>query len=213
MTTEATATPQETPAPATTETPAPATPEGYVSKSELEHALADLQKYKSKAKEYEDKARKTEEERLRETQQWQKLAELKAKEAAERDEELQTIKSSLVEEKKYSAVKEAALKAGIRPEAVDDLNMLNMKDVVIETTSTGRVNILGADRFIDNLKQLRPHWFGKPAMNVNTQTPKITTSTVASTDDLIKLSLEASKTGDYTAYKKALDNYKTKKGV
>ena len=198
----------------TTTTTEPKVPEGYVSKSELENVLADLHKYKAKAKEYEEKSRKTEEERLRETQQWQKLAELKAREAQERDEELSKIKTSLTEEKKYSAVKEAALKAGIRPEAIEDLGMLSMKDVVIETTSTGRVNVLGADRFVDNLKQLRPHWFGKSSLNVNGVVPKITTGTVATEQDLLKMSLEASKSGDYTAYKKAFDEFnKRKRGV
>ena len=106
------------------------------------------------------------------------------------------------------------MKSGIRPEAVDDLAMLSMNDVLVEHTSTGRVNVLGADRFIENLKQLRPHWFGKPALNVNSSVPGIKQGGVATIKDLLKMGDEASKTGDYTAYNKAIrDHQKIKRGV
>ncbi len=187
-------------------------PEGYVSKAELEHALADVHKFKAKATELENKGRKEEETRLRETENWKKLAEIKTKDAEEAAEQLNSLKTSLIEDKKYSAVKDAAIKSGIRPEALPDLELLGLRDVVIETTSTGRVNVLGADRFVDQLKTIRPHWFGKPSVNINSSVPGIKgAGPVANETDLIKLSLEAQRTGDYAAYENKLKEYKQRK--
>jgi hypothetical protein len=201
----------------TTETPTPApeeikVPEGYVSKTELEHALADLQKFKTRANELEGKAKKEEEARLRETENWKKLYELKTQESEEKDQKLNQIQESIVENAKFSAVKEAALKSGIRPEALGDLSLIGFKDVAIETTSNGNVVVLGADRFVEQLKTIRPHWFGKPAINLNGNLPGVKgAGAIANESDLIKLSLEAQRSGDYTAYEKKLKEYKQQK--
>ena len=199
----------------TKETPKPAdkVPEGYVSRAELEHALKDVQKFKARTNELEEKTKKEEEQRLRETENWKQLAELKGKEADEAKERLEKVNANIVENTKYSAVKEAALKAGIRAEALNDLGLIGLQDVVVETTSTGRVNVLGADRFIDNLKTIRPHWFGKANLNVNGNLPGSKTGAVANESELIKLSLEAQKTGDYTTYAAKLKQFQQTKGV
>ena len=81
-----------------------ALPAGTVAKEEFEKVMAELHKFKSKAKEYEDKVKKVDEDRLRETQDWKKLADLKTQEAEEVKQENQKIKKSLIEDKKYSAV-------------------------------------------------------------------------------------------------------------
>ena len=202
----------ETPAPTSAPDETPKVPEGYVSKAELEHALADLQKFKTRATELEGKAKKEEEARLRDTENWKKLYELKTQEAEEKDQKLNQIQESIVENAKFSAVKEAALKSGIRPEALGDLSLLGFRDVAIETTSNGNVIVLGADRFVEQLKTIRPHWFGKPAINLNGNIPGVTgKGPIANESDLIKLSLEAQRSGDYTAYEKKLKEYRQQK--
>ena len=66
---------------------------------------------------------------------------------------------SVLEDKKLSAVREFAMKHNIRKEALDDLDMIDMSGVVVETTDQGRYNVLGADSFVDKLKAVKPHWF------------------------------------------------------
>ena len=182
-------------------------PEGAVSKAEYEKVMADLHKFKRKATELEGKAKKEEEERLRATGEWQKIAELKAKEAEEKEEKLNQIQKSIVEDKKFTAIREAAIKAGMTEQALKDLELLSFRDVIVETTSTGRVNVLGVDRFIESQKTVRPHWFGKPQLNINGKIPTVTADKVATEKELVKMSLEAEKTGDYTAYQNKLKEF------
>jgi hypothetical protein len=70
-----------------------------------------------------------------------------------------SILKAVVTDKKINAVRQEALKRNIREEALGDLDMLDMSDVVVETTDQGRYNILGADTFIENLSKNRSHWF------------------------------------------------------
>lgn len=185
--------------------------EGTVSKAEFEKVMAEMHEYKKQAKELNAKAKKEEENLLREKGEWQKIAEIKDKEAKDAASKLSEIQSSLVENEKFNAVKVAALKAGMTEQGVKDLELLQLNEVVVETTSTGRVNVLGVERFIDVQKQIRPHWFQKPGLSINGKIPGVTAGTVANESDLIKMSLEASKSGDYTAYKKAHAEYTLKK--
>jgi hypothetical protein len=181
-------------------------PEGFVSKAELDRALADMHKYKAAARETTEKLKAIETNGLKEKEDWKKLAEIKEEEARVALEESNRLKTSFVNEKKFSAVKEAALKAGVISQAMSDLELLSLDDVQIETTSTGKLNVLGADDFVNRIKTLKPHWFGAVKTTVNSSIPGVTTSgsTTVSKDDIIKLSLEASKSGDYTAYRQAL---------
>ncbi len=129
-----------------------------------------MQKFKKEAKTLADEKKKAADQKLKDENNWKALAEaneLKAKEAEDRSEKLQ---SSFLEGKKFDAVRLACEKLNLRAEAVGDLDALDLKDVVVETTSTGKINVLGADKFADRLKTLKPHWFeakGKP--NVNTR--------------------------------------------
>lgn len=204
---------EEKPTTETTTTTETQVAQGTVSQAEYDKIIAEAQELKKQVKEFHAKAKKEEENLLREKGEWQKIAELKDKEAKEAAEKLTHIQTNLVEEKKFSAVREAALKAGMTEQGIKDLELLQLNDIVVEHTSTGRVNVLGVDRFIEVQKQIRPHWFQKPGVVVNGKIPTVTTAAVANESDIIKMSLEASKTGDYTAYKKALNEYKTKRGV
>lgn len=196
------------------QTPAPKAPEGYVTKAELDRVLSDLHKHKGRANEYEGKLKAFEEKALAEKEDFKSLAERYKAEADEAKSESQKIKDSFIGEKKHTAVREAALRLGMRPEAVGDLDLLSLEGVVIETTSSGKVNVLGAEAYIQNLKSAKPHWFGSEATptKVNPGTPKLKGEGAAvSETDLLKLSAEAQKSGDYTQYKTALAKYRTQK--
>ena len=100
------------------------------------------------------------------------------------------------------------MKQGIRPEAVNDLQFLDLSEVQIETTDTGRVNIIGEDKFIERTKTLRPHWFGTTAApNVNTATPGIVPGQQITLADVTAAEKEAKKTGDRSKYMQLVSQY------
>lgn len=182
-----------------------------VAKADLDRALKDLHKFKSEARELSTKLKTIEETKLKDQQQWQQLAEIREKEVLEAREEAERIKNSYVSEKKFSAVREAALKAGILPTAISDLELVGLDQVVLETTSTGKLNVIGADAFVNVLKTTKPHWFGANKTTVNSAIPDVSSSKPIDRAQLVKLSLEAQKTGDYTVYQKAMDQYQQQK--
>jgi hypothetical protein len=208
---------EQKPAPEATPTPAPETPVVVdppvesVPKAEFEKVLAELHKHKNEKRELLAKSQAEKEQILREQNRWQELAELKAKEAEELREYSTKAKEAFVSEKKYSALKEAALKAGIRPEALPDLEIVGLDKVQVETTSTGRVNVLGVEHAIENLKLQRPHWFGGQKTVIAGNTPNVMAGAIVNTEQLDKLSKEAAKTGDYTAYQEATKLFQQQK--
>lgn len=92
---------------------------------------------------------------------------------------------------KYQEIKSQALKAGIRPEAIDDLSLYDASEVEVETTSHGNANILGAREFIEKLKITRPYMFqdNRPP-NVNNATPMESKQKEFSAFDLLKMQKE-----------------------
>ncbi len=73
---------------------------------------------------------------------------------------------------KASALRTEAMKAGIREEALTDLDLLDTSDVEVEVTNQGNTHISGQKEFVDQLKAVRPHWFKtKQTLNVNTDLP------------------------------------------
>lgn len=194
-TTETTATTEET---AATE----ATRSDTVSRIEFERMTQDMLKYKKAAKEAADQKAAEIEARLRGENKWQELAEAKEREAAEARTKAERIEQSYLNEKKYNAVHAKAVSLGLRPEAVADLDMLDLEALQVETTSTGKINILGADKFAESLKARKPHWFGAAtAPKVDAKGRRITESNGSVTlDDVMKAEAEGRKSGDRTKY-------------
>lgn len=184
-----------------------------VPKAEFDRVLNELHSHKARAKELEDAKKKSEDDNLKANQQWKELAERNEAKATEWQEKYNGLSQTVIKDKKITAVREEALKKGIRPEALQDLEMLEHKDVVVETTSTGRLNVLGATSAIDNLKTLRPHWFGGSAgPGVNTGTPGVNPPGGEVTLAQIKAAeIEMKKTGDSTAYNRLHQTYREQK--
>ncbi len=141
-----------------------------VERADHERALADLQKYKKEAKALKDEKDKAATEKLKAENKWKEIAEANETKAKEADERAEKLQGSFLEGKRFDAARLACEKLGIRAEAVGDLDALDLKDIQIETTSTGKINVLGADKFAERLKTLKPHWFtDKRKPNVNTR--------------------------------------------
>lgn len=133
-----------------------------VSKAEFDRVMADLHKHKKTAQTLKEEREAEKLQKQKEQNQWKEIAEAKEREAAEAKAEAQRIQNSFLGEKKFNAVRDAASKLGLRPEAMGDLEMLDLESVQLETTNTGKINILGADKFAESLKRLKPHWFADP---------------------------------------------------
>lgn len=180
-----------------------------------QRAIDDLMKVKAllresnaKIAENESSAKKAEESRLRQNEEWRKLAELKGEEAEEAIKRADGLKEGLVRDKKYSSLKEAALQSGIRKEALDDLELLDLTDISVEYTSTGRMNALGVKEYVDRLKTIRPHWFGRRGTNINSGTPETVMTGQVTYKQLLEAESKAKDTGDYAPYQKLVLEFK-----
>lgn len=179
-------------------------------KEEIKKVLDDMHKFKSELTSIKEKSRLDEEKRLKETNDYKTLYDRVMAEKKQAEEDRDKVEQSLVKDKKYTALREAALKAGLRQEAVDDLNLLSFDDVEVQKTDNGLLQVRGTDRAVEMLRTLKPHWFGKSLNHVNSSTPNVSKAGVANEDELIKMSMEAQKSGDYTAYRQKLMEFKSK---
>jgi len=183
--------------------------EEMVSRSELNKVLDEMHNYKRQAKEFEDSLSKRKMDELKQKDEWQKVAQIKEEEATASKEEANKLRDSIIWDKKYSALKEYALRSGIRREALSDLELIDFEnDLAIETTNTGKVNVLGADRAINNLKSTRPHWFGSKGGNINTSDPEVVSGGAITMQDIFKAEKKAKESGDYAPYYKVMKQYK-----
>lgn len=163
-----------------------------------DHLAADVVKFKQRAAELESKLAEFEKERedaklsgLRQKEEWQKIAEDREKKVKELSERIEKQSKATETYFKRSEVRAQALKNGIREAALDDLDLLSLEGVSLETTSTGAVNVLGADKYVSRLKETRPYWFlDKSAPNVNTGTPQVSSSGTVTISDVLKLQRE-----------------------
>ena len=149
-----------------------------VPATELEHVMNDMHKYKRQAndaierqKEYEEKLREIETNQQKSQGKYKELYENTNTELESYKSKYEGVLKSVIDDKKLTKVRELALQKNIRKEALDDLDMVDMSSVVVETTDQGRYNVLGADSFVDKLQQAKPHWFNDDkAPGVNNST-------------------------------------------
>lgn len=175
--------------------------------ADADKALADIQKFKQLAKEYEaEVARKEqmlkdqEEQKLAEANDWKQLAEKRALELKDMEGKYSSLNSNIVRREKLSVLEKAAMQLGIKN--VDDIASFGLDaDVVVETTSTGRINVLGADEAVKKLKQDRPYLFKSGSGSINTGEPGVSSSgNAVSFAELEKARIKAESSGDYKEY-------------
>lgn len=180
-----------------------------VSQEAYDQIKKDMLRYKDELKSFKGEAQKLREEKLASERNWEELAKSRAQERDEAIQQAESLKKSVIDSKKYDAVKNECVKLGIKPEALEDLKLLGLDDVQTELTTLGNVNVHGAGNFAERLKTLRPHWFGqKTPPNLNTNTPGVVPATGPITaQQLAALEREGKKKGDMSEYRAAFQKY------
>lgn len=187
-------TPQDPPAPET------------VERKAFDEVTSDLHKGKARIKELESTARDTEMKRLKANEEWQKAAEMSEERAVSAEGKLTKLSEGMNHNAKFSALEKAAMQAGIREQALPDLDMLDLETLTVERTSLGKTNVHGANDYIARLKASKPHWFKDPsAPNLNTDNPDVK---VTHTGDVtIEAIHAASRKGDVVEYQRLHGEY------
>jgi len=187
-------------------------PEQTFTRSEVQKILEEAKSYKARVQEYEAKMKAKEVEELTANQRWKELAELKEREALDAMEKAEKLKAAVVQKEKISALKEAALQAGIRKESLPDLRLIDFPELNLQNGNEGEFTVTGADKAIQRLKALRPHWFQSSIPTVNSASPVVTGDGSSITfDDVKKLQNEYQKNPsaeNADKYKSALIQFK-----
>lgn len=179
-----------------------------VSDANLAKALGDIAKHKAKIAELETANEKSRLDKLRESENWQTLASEETKRADTAEAKNKALSDSIQYDKKYSAVKTLAIQAGLRKEAINDLELIDLPEVQLETTSTGRINVLGAEKALERIKMSKPHWFNKRGtVNINPGEPGVVSGGEIKYNELLKAEETARKTGDYAPYESLHKKY------
>lgn len=180
----------------------------------VEKLKADLAKAK---KEGEELRKKLENDRLK------KLKDSEDKEAyikeveAQRDEAIQSrtrVTEAVIQDLKMNAIRTEALSAGLNPKFKKLLDKFDCEGVEVETTSTGRMNVLGATSFVSRLKAEHPEMFGQKGSKINPEDPKVTSESEMTMDKLRELKKKAEKAGlrspEYAEYRAATLKFQAK---
>lgn len=195
----------------------------YVPKSEIDHILGDVQKEKKAKKAAEDKLaalekKASDEEKLKltEKQQFEELYNKEKTRADDLEARDQKRSDNLSAYLKNAALKDAALKLGLKPESVEDLKFIGLKDVEVEITTkedgSSDIKVLNADKVAERIKQIRPHWFGsKKSPKLNVDDPGVVDMYAVTMKQVQDAEAKASKSGDpddAESYKKLLIAYR-----
>lgn len=174
-------------------------------KKKMDEVLGDMHKFKEELKQTKDKLSALETEKLKNNQDYKSLWEQTQKAKEEAEAKAEKLTSAIFETQRFDAVKTAAMQAGILNEALGDLELIKLDDIVVETTSQGRYIVNGAKEKVESLKKEKPHWFKKPgAPNVNAGGGSTGNTT---NGELTATYMEALKLKDMKKYKELLPDY------
>lgn len=157
----------------------------------------DLMLYKKQVKELEADREKlrhqmslNEQRVLEEKGKFKELWEKERERVNELQSKYESQKESVNEYFKRQALEREALKLGIKEEALEDLSYLDTSNLILETTNTGKVSVIGADAMMEELKAKKSYWFkDNSAPNINTGNPSYQKREY-SAHDLLKLQQE-----------------------
>lgn len=168
----------------------------HVDYETYEKTKNDMHKYKRQfsdsAKQIEElqaRLNKVEEEKLQNSENYKELWEKEREQKLQIENKLKSFSNSVIEDKKMSAIKEYALKAGIDTEFVDMLEAFDTSDVLVERTTSGGFIVNGADTWVEGLKSSKPKMFQRKAdPSINNSNPDSTTrSKVYSKKEVLEL--------------------------
>lgn len=185
-------------------------------------ALDDLHRYKGKAKELQTSfdSLKSEFDTLKtkvaaDGNDYKSLYDAEKTKTADLSQKTERLTGSVFHGERYRAVYPELKKAGLRDDAANLIDRLNLEEVEVEATSTGRFNCLGVSAFVEKVKAEFPYAFEhRKAGKVNSggagggsdDTPKDWTP-----DKLVKLEKDCRLKGNMEPYHKAYKEYREKK--
>lgn len=173
----------------------------------------DMHKFKREAREARERAKELESklkaidlEKLEQSQEHQKLAEHYKTEAEELRAKYSGLSEAIVTERKMQAIEREARKAGVKNDKYLDLiSQMVDEDVIVEATSTGRHNVLGADTFVEKIKAEYPDFFtDQSAPSINNSTGSYQAGKKYSGRELVQLKKQDPEA--YSAYMAKLMN-------
>lgn len=199
--------------PPTTVTVTP--PASVINPADHQRAIDDMLKHKEALSKANAELELIKTTKLKEANDYKTLAEKYEAELATTKAENKKIQEAIIERERTSALKSKVVAMGLRPEAESDLDSLDLAALRIETTSTGKINVLGVGEFAERLKAAKPHWFtDKTPPNVNTNTTRVLDSGGAITpQDLIAAEREGRKTKNMSGYQELMKKYQTQRAA
>jgi len=160
----------------------------------------ELKEERQRAQELEQRLKEIDLKKLEESEEHQKLAEHYRTEAETFKEKYNQTVQSVITDKKISAVQRELNKHQVKDGYVDLITQMIGDDVIVEATSTGRHNVLGADKFVESIKETYPDMFIDPkAPNINNATGDYRQAAQLTGKQLAEL-----KRKDYGAYLEAM---------
>jgi len=156
-----------------------------VSWEDHQRVLTDMHKFKTELadakKQIDDKAN----EALQKNGDYQKLYDQEKAKVADLTKQLKDVIAFNANTHRLNEVKAAAATAGLRKEAVKDLELLDLSALPVELTSRNRYIVEGVGSFVDGLKVDKPHWFqnlNAPAVNTGGGAPPPPTGKITAAD-------------------------------
>lgn len=151
-----------------------------ISRDDHERALKDLHKFKAqvgdlskKLTDHERALKQREEEKLASEGKLQELAEIRAKERDEATQKLRELEEQrqkdrelFWENQKYDAVVSGLKQRGLREEAIEDVDALDLTEIHVERTDRGRALFPNLPDVLDRIKNKKPHWFKSSSSTV-----------------------------------------------
>lgn len=155
------------------ESPKPSSNDDMVKWETYSRVMGKLKQREAEKAQMEDELRSFKEQELLAKGSLEDALDLYKKKAATLQKELEDQQSIFAEKQFQLALNEAAVKEGVRPEAVHDV-WLNLRDNYYERVDLGddlnfdKTQIRG---LISDFRETRPHWFASGRQAVNDVTP------------------------------------------
>jgi len=191
--------------------------ESLVSREAYDRVKKDMHDYKTRNSDLQKQIENMKVQVHKEKEDWKSVSEHHESRAKELETQLTGLKSGLISTEKTRKLTEEAVKHGINPASIPDLELLDFEELTVETTSTGKILVSGADRAIAKLKVIRPHWFNKSVTSVNPATPNVGQPiggavTIADLNAAEAQWKKTQSTVDKEAYYNMIQKYKTQTG-
>jgi hypothetical protein len=127
--------------------------------AELERSKAAMAETNAERARRETEAKRLHEAGLMEGKKYKTLFETRDKELQDLRNKQSEQSQSIAKTFKLQAKREQALKAGIREEALQDLEYFPDDELELRRSESGVLDVTGADRWIENLKTSKPYLF------------------------------------------------------